>query len=310
MSEAPRFSIVMAAYNAEAYITDAVLSTLVQTVPDLEVVIVDDGSTDATAELAADLEDRRVRVICQSHAGVSAARNAGMTSVRGDYVLFLDADDRLRPDALERLGAVLDGHSHICAAYGDWLFVSQSGIPLGPETKPRFTPRPSGIILQELLRNSFMIAVGSVCVRAEYLRRAGPWGDYRLGEDWEYWCRLATHGEFQYIGEGPVLEYRLHDQSTVRRAVRNMDDVFRVIDTVFASEAVRQSIPEATLMRLKRKREAVACAFATKHFVTAGRWMDAIRYACRGVWLDLRNPADLILPGVVASTIERRFRTL
>lgn len=308
MSGIPRFSIVMPAYNTERFIGEAIDSVIAQTEPDWELIVVDDGSTDATAAVVAGIEDGRIRMMKQPNAGVSAARNTGMESAGGRFVLFLDSDDRMRPDALRRLGAAQDASPDICVAYGDWVFVDEGGRVIGAETKPRFMPRPSGMILEPMLRNGFLLQVGTACIRADCLRRVGDWAPYRLGEDWEYMCRLAAHGDFQYVGEGPVLEYRLHGKSTVRRIGRNIEELSRVIDAVFANPIFRDRLPERTLTRLKRKRQAATCAFGAKHCIAGGQWGRALILGLRGIWLDLLNPADLILPGIIAQTVERRSR--
>lgn len=298
----------MPAYNSERFVGESIDSVIAQTESDWELIVVDDGSTDATAKIVGRYTDRRIRLIGQPNRGVSAARNTGMAVAGGNYVLFLDSDDRLRPDALRRLGVAHDERPGLCVAYGDWVFTDESGRPIGPETKARFMPRPSGMILEPMLRNGFLVHAGSACIRADCLRHVGDWGPYRLGEDWEYMCRLAAHGDFHYVGEGPVLEYRLHSQSTVRQIGRNVEELSRVIDAVFSNPLFRDRLPERTLARLKRKRRAVTCAFGAKHCIAGGRWGRALILALHGIWLDLLNPADLILPSVVAQTIERRSR--
>jgi glycosyltransferase involved in cell wall biosynthesis len=305
MNAPPRFSIIMPAYNVAAYIEEAVDSVLQQSAEGWELIIVDDGSTDDISARLARYDDQRIKVIRQENSGASAARNKGWRAATADYLLFMDADDRLRANALERLGAALDGNSGACAAYGDAVFIDAPGRIIGSEGRPRHTPRPSGRVLEPLLRNNFLF-VGTLCVRGDTLAKVGGWSDARLGEDWELWCQIAARGDFVYIGEGPVLEYRQHGESTVRRTGRNVEEVFRVIDRVFADPKIRARVPAVRLNRLKRKREAVICAFGVKYCFAAGHWAKAAKYAVRGIWLDLLNPTDLILPGIVAQAVERR----
>lgn len=96
----PRFSVIIPAYNAEAFLARAIESVLAQTWPAHEILVVDDGSTDATAEVVAKFGDR-VRYLRQDNAGVSAARNAGAQAASGDWLAFLDADDWYYPDRLK-----------------------------------------------------------------------------------------------------------------------------------------------------------------------------------------------------------------
>src|ERR1700722_12624504 len=103
-----RIAVITPAFNAAPFIADAIRSVLAQTHRDLRMVVVDDGSTDATASVATSFADPRLTLIWQCNAGVAAARNRGMAAVEADALLFLDADDWLAPAALATLSATLD----------------------------------------------------------------------------------------------------------------------------------------------------------------------------------------------------------
>ena len=98
-----RVSIIVPCYNSTRYLSACVDSVLAQTMPDFEVLLIDDGSTDGTLALAQALaaRDARLRVLHQENAGVSAARNLGLAHARGEWITFVDSDDLLAPDALE-----------------------------------------------------------------------------------------------------------------------------------------------------------------------------------------------------------------
>ena len=307
MNASAKVSVVMPAWNAERFIREAIESVLAQDFDDWELIIVDDGSSDGTADAVGRIKDSRIRLIKQGNAGASVARTSGLAAASAESIFFLDADDRLRPDALERVVAALDTQPEACAAYGDAVFMNVAGLLIGSETMPRHTPRPSGRVLEHILRNNF-IFVGTICLRAKCVGKAGGWSTARLGEDWDLWCRVAVLGDFFYVGEGPILEYRQHGDSAVRSTGRNVEEVFRVIDAVFAYPEIRNSVPEHRLLRLKRKREAVICAFGARYCFSAGQWARALKFVCKGIWLDLLNPTDLILPGIVAQAVERRSR--
>lgn len=130
MSQEPLVSVVMPAYNAERWIVQAIRSVLDQTWPDVEVVVVNDGSKDGTADAARSIGDARVRVIDKANGGVSSARNAGIDNARGACIAFLDADDAMEPAcialkmaALERTGADW--------AYSDMLTCDAALNPVG-----------------------------------------------------------------------------------------------------------------------------------------------------------------------------------
>src|SRR4051812_24229138 len=104
-----RISVVVPAFNVEAYLQECLASIAAQTAPDLEVIVVDDGSADGTRAVAEAFAagDPRFRVISQPNRGLGAARNAGVAAARGTYLAFVDGDDVLPPRAYEHLGAAL-----------------------------------------------------------------------------------------------------------------------------------------------------------------------------------------------------------
>jgi len=106
----------MPAYNAEPWIAEAIASVLEQTLPDLELIIVDDGSTDRTTEIIQSFNDARIHLISKTNGGVSTARNAGLDQATGDHITFLDADDRMTLDNLQIKTDAL-GQAHV-----DWVF--------------------------------------------------------------------------------------------------------------------------------------------------------------------------------------------
>lgn len=211
-------SIVIPAYNAEAFIEDALKSLLAQSRPDWECVVVDDGSADGTAARAAAVADVRIRVVRQANGGVSAARNRGLALARARHLLFLDADDRLHPDALARLLARLQGAPGAVAAFGTVVKVLADGS-LQPGQKPLHRHRyPEGDVLAAMLEWGFL-NVGQILMRTEAARAAGGFRtDLRLSEDWEFLCRLAAAGDMLFAGPEPnVLFHRLSPAGAARR---------------------------------------------------------------------------------------------
>ena len=112
-------SIIVPIYNAEHYLTACVESLLAQTYPDIEVALVDDSSTDGSLAIARAFaeQDQRVTVLQQPHAGQSVARNLGLTKTHGEYIAFVDADDRLEPDWCARHIAAIDGVDYVQSGY-------------------------------------------------------------------------------------------------------------------------------------------------------------------------------------------------
>ena len=202
--------------------------------------MVDDGSSDGTAEAAERIAEPRLRLIRQANAGVSAARNRGAAEARGEFFLFLDSDDRLRPDALERLGVFLAARPDADMAYGELATTGEDGR-LRHGGRPVFGPRPSGRILPALLAGGFMVP-GMALMRAEAFRRSGGFDEsLRLSQDWEFLCRMAARSEILYLPGPPVLEYRLRSSSATQ--LRGGGDAgfaerMRAIDRAYGNPAV------------------------------------------------------------------------
>lgn len=189
-------SVVVPAYNA-AGILPAALASLAGQAAVHEVLVVDDGSTDDTAAVAA--EHPGVRVLRQDNAGPSAARNRGIEEATGDWIGFLDADDRWLPGKLAAQLAAADRHPEAVLVAGDWVR-SGPGQPV-PVTAP---DSPIGY-LDLLLLNRFQTS--TVLARTEVLRRLGGFDPALDGaEDWDMWLRCARTGLVLKL-DAPVVVY-------------------------------------------------------------------------------------------------------
>ncbi len=207
-STVPRFSIIIPARNAAAFLGETLKSVLAQSFADFEVVVIDDGSTDATAHIARDFQtdDARVKVLSGPGRGVSAARNAGFGASVGPVLLFLDADDLLLPDSLLRFHTALES-SALSAALGEIQRIAEDGSPLPGNSNTALAE--GGGHLTKLLRKNFVVNGGALAIRREAIEAIGGYAtDLAYGEDWEFWCRLAERGDFAIVPGGPVLAYR------------------------------------------------------------------------------------------------------
>lgn len=129
---APFISIIVPAYNAEAYLDECVESIIGQSYADIEIILVDDGSTDATPQLcdAWASKDKRIRVIHTDNRGLSAARNRGFANAVGEWVWFVDSDDYIAHDAVEKISAVVDGRDCDLVAIDLQPFDETGALPL------------------------------------------------------------------------------------------------------------------------------------------------------------------------------------
>jgi glycosyltransferase involved in cell wall biosynthesis len=255
---APAISILVPAYDVAPFIGTAVDSVLAQGLADWEMVVVDDGSRDGTGDVAAARRDPRIRVIRQENAGVSAARSRAMAEARGEAVLFLDADDWLAPDALQRLYAALDAEPGVVGAYGPFAFMAESAAPGDPPLRLKPGPFPVGDILERLLFENLFANGGHLLVRREAVRRAGPFlAHVRYGEDWEYWVRLALQGPFAVVpGAEPLLFVRQRAGSAYHRMARDPAAFAPAMEAIFGNPALAERLGADRVAALRRRCEA------------------------------------------------------
>lgn len=207
MSATPKISVCMAMYNAASYLRECVDSILDQTFDDFELLIVDDGSTDNSADIARSYSDPRIRLVCRRHDFI-ASLNTLLTEARGRYIARMDADDIMMPDRLQRQHDYLETHHEVAAVCSQAVRVDSSGQPIGHigsglETL-RITPR-------------MMCESNHVCNPSSMMRRAivdrgmRYEGEYEYAEDYRFWSRVvAETGPIDCLPQR-LLHYRVSD---------------------------------------------------------------------------------------------------
>ncbi|GAA0582602.1 glycosyltransferase [Craurococcus roseus] len=273
-SAAPAVSILTPAYDVARFVGAAVDSALAQTSPDWEMVVVDDGSVDGTAAVVAARKDPRIRLIRQANAGVSAARSRAVEAARGRAVLFLDADDWLAPDALDRLSAALAAAPpDAVGAYGAYAFVAEDAKPGDPPLRRKSGPFPAGDILERLVVQNLFANGGHLLLRREAVDRAGPFLSHvRYGEDWEYWIRLALQGPFAVVpGAEPLLFVRQRTGSAYNRMARDPAAFRPAMDAIFNNPALRERLGAERAEYLHRRAEAENAWIAGRELIRHGQ---------------------------------------
>lgn len=258
-----RIDIITPAFNAARSLGETVASVRAQTHSDWRMLVVDDGSGDATAKVAGGFADERVGLIRRAHGGVSAARNAGLAALDADAVLFLDADDSLAPDALALLARTLIAVPDAVAACG----------PCRIDGRRLLRP-PSGALLARLLVRNLFANGGHVLLRAAAARAVGAFrSDLAFGEDWEYWVRVAMQGPFAATRDsGPVLFVRKHPEGAYRRLATDPQAFDRCIAAIFANRALAARFDARALARLRRHCEAERDWVIGRELVRQGDW--------------------------------------
>lgn len=202
VSAPPLISVITPCYNGERFIARAVACVLGQSHHEVEHIVVDDGSGDASAEILAGFTDPRLTVIRQPNRGVSAARNRGIEAARGEYIAFLDADDTWEPDLLAKLLAPLRARPDAVLAYCGW---QNLGLP-GPQGQPYVPPDYEGPNKAFQLLASCRWPIHACLAQAEAIRAAGGFRvGYRNSEDFALWLRVAIERPIVRVPE--VLAY-------------------------------------------------------------------------------------------------------
>lgn len=199
-------SVIIPAFNSALFLPDALRSVLNQTYPHLEVVVVDDGSVDSTAELLAEwaAQDKRVRWVRQENQGLPSARNTGMRQASGELLAFLDADDVIMPEKLERQVAFLNAHPEVDLVYSDYCTSDPQLRILTHESVARRIP------LAEAYKYTNVFPVMSPLLRRCLAERVGEFDPaLKACEDWDYWIRCQRAGVFAYL-PGHWSVYRMH----------------------------------------------------------------------------------------------------
>ncbi|MBR0810390.1 glycosyltransferase [Bradyrhizobium diazoefficiens] len=276
-SSSTSVSIVIPAKNVAAYVGETLASALAQSGVG-EVIVVDDGSTDDTAAIVRAVRDPRLRLMTNDSAGVSAARNLGARSASGEWLLFLDADDRLRPGAVAALLAAARGAPRAVLVYGDYNTIDSEGRQIGRRGLLKGRRKPSGDVLARLAAGNFIVNGGIALARAEAFRAIGGFDtSLRYCEDWHCWCRLAAIGEFEFAPK-LLLDYRLHTANTMNAAVRTPKDFFPAIARVFDDGLILARLPERMTAGLRLAAEIHLVTYSAMQAVRFSRYRDAFAY--------------------------------
>jgi glycosyltransferase involved in cell wall biosynthesis len=226
-------SLVIATFNHARLLGDAIDSALAQTLGGVDVIVVDDGSTDDTPTVLARYAGR-IRVLRQPNRGLAAARNTGLAAARSTYVAFLDADDVMAPAKLAEQVAVLERAPTIGWTYCDVLIetVATGAIVRASERFGYAARALEGWLFPELIHGNFIPAIAPL-VRRTALDAAGGF-DERLTalEDWDLWLRLALIAEARYT-PAVLVRYRVQPGGMSEDRARMDRNRFRVLDKLY-----------------------------------------------------------------------------
>jgi glycosyltransferase involved in cell wall biosynthesis len=289
MTSSPLVSIVTPTYNQAQYLEEAVRSVLAQDYPNIEYLVLDDGSTDDTAAVLQAL-DGKIRWERHSNMGQSRTLNKGWEQSRGTYLSYLSSDDRLRPQAISCLVEALESHPEVSVAYCDFDIIDKSGRFVKSLTSPDFDHAQ---LVEEL---NCQPGVGVLFRRAVFEQTGGWRSDLHKIPDFEFWLRAARFGPFLRVAR-TLSEYRVHEESASIRPM-SRERTMEIVDTMRAywkdemgSPRARRSISRAHYVAAKLHAQSGRIWASLSQFWSACRLRPIYlirRSAWRSLWSGLR----------------------
>ncbi len=284
MTDRPIVSVILPTWNRLGMLREAVSSVEQQSERRWELLIVDDGSSDGTAEWVRSLEDPRIRLLPGARSGrPGVVRNRGLRNTRGRWVAFLDSDDRWRHDKLRRQ---LEAHS--ARPDARWSYTGRSlidaqGQPLDEDGFKPWTAR-AGWIYEDLLMHDAMVSLPTVVVDRELLEEVGGFDEgLPLSEDYELWLRLARASPALAV-DAPLTEIRHHRTSTTYDNIE--------VNASFAEiyRRLARSDPSRSVRRTCRRQEVFYLGWLARQLRRRGRRREAVRTALRAVRARAHDP--------------------
>lgn len=292
-SSSDSVSIVIPCYNQARFLRASIASVAAQTCAPLEIIVVDDGSDDRTNEVARALSATLIR---QSNTGVSGARNTGLHAARGAFVIFLDADDELMPDAVQTGVRALTSNAAAVCAVGRARPMDEDGRDLNA-----VPPRPVGPDLYDAwLSENFVFTPGAAVFRRERLSSmAGFPIDVGPAADYAIYLQLARRGQVVDHGQ-PVVRYRNHPASMSTDGTRMLQATMQVL----RREA--QHLPPGYEAAYRRGR----AHWARWYGIQILEWLrdDLRRHGVRSAHLAALATLIRYCPGLLATRMARRIR--
>jgi glycosyltransferase involved in cell wall biosynthesis len=249
-------SVIIPTFNRAAFLREAIDSVLSQTAKDFELIVVDDGSTDATRELVESYGEA-VRYFFQSNAGASAARNCGIKNARGKFITFLDSDDLWQPKKLARQIEWMKAHPDIMLCYTDEIWIRR-----GVRVNQKKIHAKAGGWIYPLCLPRCIISPSSVLMRHELFAAAGVFDEQLpICEDYDLWLRVASRFEVGFLAE-PLIVKRGGHADQLSHSEFGIDR-YRVtaLMKIYESGILKKAWQEETAAMIRAKCRVLASGF-------------------------------------------------
>ncbi len=280
-------SAVIPTYNAAASLPEAIRSVRAQEWPELEIIVVDDGSNDETSRVLEDLTASDTLVLRQPNAGPGAARNRGIAVASGFWIAFLDADDAWMGMKLKMQMAALEGDPAAAFSYADGLLCCEQG-----NQRLQSPHLPGGNLFLGLLKGP-QFPMGTVVVRRDCFPRLGMFDtELRTGDDWGMWLRLAGEYSGVYLPTALLKVDRRQENSRKYPLELLERCTLRVLERLFTRAETRARWPEVISQR--RQLYAWHYSVLAKSYLRQGRIRDFCRLALASV---AAHPRGLLFVG-------------
>lgn len=296
----PLVSVIIPAFNSSKTIQATINSVLQQTINDLELIIINDGSTDSTLSIISTITDQRLKVFSYTNSGLATSRNRGIAKALGQYISFIDADDLWTIDKLELQLQALKQSPQAAVAYSWTDWIDESGKFLRPGGHITF----SGSVYDELLLRDFIESGSNPLIRKMAFDKTGGFDESLSAvEDWDMWLRLAAHFEFVAVPLPQIL-YRVSPNS-MSSNVCNMEIAsLQVIEKAFAQAP---HAPRFTKQEVLANRYKYLTLKTLEGSLNQRRGFIAIRFWCQAIrndpaWLR-RKQLMLIILGKIGLAV-------
>ena len=223
----PLISIVIPCYNRQKFICETIESALAQTYPHVEVVVVDDGSTDNTRDIVIDRYQTRIKYIQQQNRGAGAARNTGILAAAGEWIFVLDSDDVISSNYLSDAINLIENEKTLVTARAFYVDVATKSIP---GVYPEGDLSEINVTLASI-REINQVVVSSLFSKKIWQDSGGYNEKLKRAEDWEFWVNLVSNGvKVKYLtANEPYFKYRKHDCQKSLHNQRELDRTSRFI---------------------------------------------------------------------------------
>jgi GT2 family glycosyltransferase len=282
----PLVSVIIPAYNAERTLLETVNSVQNQTLANIEIIIINDGSTDRTGKTIENLNDSRIKAFSYENGGVSVARNRGITHTTGEFIAFIDADDLWTPDKLERQLAALESHPQAAVAYSWTQTIDERGYWL----HQYHSVFVEGDVYPKILVNNFLSNGSNVLVRREAILSVGGFDStLKSCEDWDFYIRLAAKYHFVVVPDWQIF---------YRQSPTSMSSNVEVMETAALAVISKayKSAP-AEYQHLKSRSLSWIYEYCTQQYLRCSDDLKSVRVATQAFGKAVRFRPQVLLEG-------------